>query len=138
MSLPLFGDDEAFLETGTYPLLHGDEDLVVAATVVYTAKRLPAELAAALDGKAVRIVSGKCFEQTISHKTNLCYVVGATRPASRQRPALAGNTAFEAITEGDLVKWRLHAKQRGGYGGFQGVFFGRNGWPVCRNPSKGF
>ena len=98
MSLPLFGDDEAFLEAGTYPLDHGDEDLVggpagaiyveggrdalataavvwicdglvdamalsprlpeghVAATVVYAAKRLPAEVAAALDGKAVRIV----------------------------------------------------------------------------------
>ena len=32
MSLSLFGDDEEFPETGTYSLLHGDEDLVDGVT----------------------------------------------------------------------------------------------------------
>ena len=32
MSLPLFGDDVEFLETGTYPLERGDEDLVGGVT----------------------------------------------------------------------------------------------------------
>ena len=93
----LFGGDEDYLETGTCPLAHGEEVLVVGdsneidesrdrfdtlrtalAEMFNTpADRLPSPRP--LGGKRGRlrrrVVAGKCFEQTMSRKTNRWYVV---------------------------------------------------------------
>ena len=61
----------------------------------------PRQLGIKLGHLRRRVVSGKCFEQTISHKTNLWYVVGADRLASHRRPAFAEKTAPEAIIQDD-------------------------------------